>query len=752
MSKKKTQEASYTSLFTIKQKLGEGGNAIVYLVEDRATTNEMALKVLVNRCAEKQQRFDDEISIMQKCAIEKVVGVLPIIAFDTGHYWYTMPIATRMFDSLPQKDEDTFVPNIISRIIQLAETLEVLHNKGISHRDIKPDNLYVYNDRACFGDFGLVDFPDKTNNLTKSDKGLGAIFTIAPEMKRNPQDADGKKADVYSLAKTLWMLLTLDKKGFDGQYQYTEETIRLHGYTHLAQVYLVEIEKLLKRATENDCNKRPTISEFKHSLVQWQLSYSDPNAVERNEWQFLLDAIFNGRKVKSTSFDNIDDIIGVLNIIGNSPVHNHMLFGDGGGLDFSTASKANEQGCIYLENRPFWNIIKPKVLYFESFADSRWNYFLLEAENLQPIFEKDCKSDEDLVEDTPGHYVSSDDVVYGVYDYDSGRKLPDGYKHVYRYVRGKFLIVQKTGPYNHMPRTYDGRHSVMSNDELRDYMQRLSNALNVYVSKGWSEGQVLYNDTFNENPFQDRMKVLEPIESETEKPLLPDGESFVRGNFQTWNFSNIINEQADIGNGKLDFYFTFEGIEEHWGLISRKYWYLAKDGTIKQSSLEGAPDCFVVKNRNKAIDVCNRLNAEIEHLCNGYDVEGTMITFYFSIRWSRNGMPSHLFTKEEIKKEMQKADDRKGNKLVIDEEGYVHVIPFHSVCGDIYPVAHEMWGAYKNYVGKYSSLTELDSAYIDSLGCWLEYLKTGEYQYCGENQFGNEDQIAEDIKQLMGIH
>ena len=37
-------------------------------------------------------------------------------------------------------------------------------------------------------------------------------------MKRNPKDANGKKADVFSYAKTIWMFFTLDTKGFDGPY------------------------------------------------------------------------------------------------------------------------------------------------------------------------------------------------------------------------------------------------------------------------------------------------------------------------------------------------------------------------------------------------------------------------------------------------------------------------------------------------------------------------------------------------------
>lgn len=98
---------------------------------------------------------------------------------------------------------------------------------------------------------------------------------------------------------------------------------------------------------------------------------------------------------------------------------------------------------------------------------------------------------------------------------------------------------------------------------------------------------------------------------------------------------------------------------------------------------------------------------------------------------------------------MQKADDREGNKLVIDEDGYAHVLPFEEVDGTLYPVDHEAWCAYKNYVGKYSSLATLDSTYLNALVCWLEYLKTGQHQYCDADQYGEEMQIIEEIKKYM---
>jgi len=94
-------------------------------------------------------------------------------------------------------------------------------------------------------------------------------------MKRNPKGADGSKADVYSLAKTLWMILSDDEKGFDGQYSSIDHTHGLRFYDHLKNEYLVEIEELLYQGTTNDPKARPNIKQFGNNLSQWLSSYSD---------------------------------------------------------------------------------------------------------------------------------------------------------------------------------------------------------------------------------------------------------------------------------------------------------------------------------------------------------------------------------------------------------------------------------------------------------------------------------------------
>lgn len=220
------------------KELGKGGNARVFLVKDRKTSNEYALKTLYNKSEEKKCRFIDEIHIIYQNS--DIKGIIPIIEYSEKEYWYTMPIAISVIDYI--KSEKKEVKEIIFGVIELAETLEKLHLRGIAHRDIKPSNLYYFEGRYCLGDFGLVEFPDNPNDFTRSDKGLGAVFTIAPEMKRDPKHADGKKADVFSLAKTMWMLLTGDERGFDGVYNFLDKSHSLRSLDKFKEMHTVEIE------------------------------------------------------------------------------------------------------------------------------------------------------------------------------------------------------------------------------------------------------------------------------------------------------------------------------------------------------------------------------------------------------------------------------------------------------------------------------------------------------------------------------
>ena len=593
---KKNSKNKYELIYEI----GGGGNGKVYKVRCKDNDKTFALKELHNskkKQKESTQRFLDEIKIM-KDNFKKVVGVMPIFDFCESEYWYVMPIATPIMTYI--KDNNLQIEEIVNGTIQLCETLECLHDRHISHRDIKPSNIFYYEDRFYLGDFGIADFEEKEHHFTRSDRGLGAIFTIAPEMKRDPQNSDGCKADVFSLSKTTWMLLTKDDRGFDGVYNILDKKISLRYLDYYKTTHLVELEEILVKATDNDPDLRPTIKEFKEALIEWEKIYNDFSKSQVSSWNFLNKILFGPNSPESASWSDRINIVEVLNIVGSIYAYNHMFLSNNGGLDFAYAEIAAEEGCIRLyDSYGFCFITKPKKLYFRGFGTQyQWNYFLLELDNLLPVFEinKD-KYYEHLVEDFPGHYVSAEYAVYGVYDYDKGNRLPNNFKVVERYLKGKFLITMKLGPYNSITATYDGRHEDCSATEFENYIELLMkrylmlyNEIKDYgtdknITEEVIQRQILSLDIFKINPLK---KAINKMNNEivNNKPHKEAQKKFLKENLYKLDFSDL-TKRYHINNKSIKFRFKLSLSDDFsFADLEQKYYYITINGTIKEMPTE----------------------------------------------------------------------------------------------------------------------------------------------------------------------
>jgi len=279
---------------------------------------------------------------------------------------------------------------------------------------------------------------------------------------------------VYSLAKTLWILITNDNKCFDGRYEWNDPKIGLHFRPGLERSHLSEIEDLLRRATSNEPEERPTMAVIVEELKQWQESSEDEVKAQISEWEFLKKYIFGQYTPSSAVFTDINDIVSILGIVCGMPAYNHTLLSVKGGGDLRRVMLYNEPETVLLDLDGWMIVLKPKELRIELFANSAWNYLVLTADHLPAIEGIPCaKNVQELVCDFPQHYVDAKDAVYGVYDYDSGRRLPTDALRLERWMSGSLLIVPKEGPYNRIQSVYDGRHDELSHEDFRNYINQL---------------------------------------------------------------------------------------------------------------------------------------------------------------------------------------------------------------------------------------------------------------------------------------
>ena len=257
----------------------------------------------------------------------------------------------------------------------------------------------------------------------------------------------------------------------------------------------------------------------------------------------------------------------------------------------------------------------------------------------------------------------------------------------------------------------------------------------------------LYTDiTFFVSDFKSRImrKGHEVTVIHSDKPSPHD---FVKANYRRFCFIDEINENVHKTNGKISFKIKTQ-IGTFVNLFGKNgEEVLCCNGYIRNTK-EAGIDILKVWDRNEVIALLDKMYQKVIATCNanGYDTETYSLGISFEARLKKEGTPSHLFTEKEIEELMRNADDNNFNKLVIDEDGYAHIIQ-NPKQGFLYPVSQETWDAGNMYVGKNSNLSDLHDSYVLCMHLWLAYLETGQYMYDDYYVSDNGlDKIIEKVK------
>jgi serine/threonine protein kinase len=699
--------------------LGSGGAAKVYRCKRKSDGQEFAIKLLDEKSQDKISRFKDEIEVMNNCEINGIKGVMPIIDFNIEECWYVMPIARSLSDEIkdwrkkiqaavPQNMyKDDIVGCAVDIFRNIAVTLSAVHKLGYIHRDIKPKNLYRLDGTFLIGDFGIVDIPDGNHNTKKGDK-LGTWNTIAPEVLRDASKAT-PAADVYSLAKSLWMYLASDEDGFDGRYDVEYSSISLHDIQQYRGKYLVEIDDLLHDATQEEPSKRPTMDGFIARLDSWK--DTDGNLLRRNkqEWNFIYEILFRGMKPAHTVLTERKDIIKTLNALSRYGVLNYSMLPSRGGLKLEGASIAPEEGCIYLDYQYIF-ICRPKRLIIRSFVgDELWNYFYLEFDKLPYVFED--RISEELIEDKPANYIDAMNWVYRVYDYETGEPLPADAKRVERYCHGAIVFVAKSSIYNRVTQTADGRHADCSEEDFYSYICSMRKD---FRSISTEEELAQLFDKYSSNPFKpDRTwgKDFQEIDTSHVGDL-------IKNHYNEIDFADLLIEESEAS---VKYCFKLNLMEPR-GLFddySTDY-FLCKDGRVKHIK-EDSDEIYYVYGSENGINLKNSLHKRLEEFSNAHGQEYKTIDAYFQPELFLIKVPKHIFNYSELNKAAMAADDRHDNYVVINESGYVEVVEDNY---EFYPVRSKRINSYNRYIGRYSNGLFAKMNINTFLAQWLTYLET----------------------------
>ncbi len=200
--------------YRVTKKLGQGGMGVVYKGRQEAVDRDVAIKVLL------ASLVDDE-SLVQRFHLEaraasKLTHPNTITIYDFGQHQDILYIAMEYLDgeplSTPLKAGPMPPPRVLHIMVQALRSLSEAHKKGIVHRDIKPDNIYLtemggVHDFVKVLDFGVAKLKtgDNEKTLTKAGMIFGTPKYMSPEQARS-QNLDGR-SDLYALGVMMYHML-----------------------------------------------------------------------------------------------------------------------------------------------------------------------------------------------------------------------------------------------------------------------------------------------------------------------------------------------------------------------------------------------------------------------------------------------------------------------------------------------------------------------------------------------------------------
>ncbi|MBQ5911053.1 MAG: Stk1 family PASTA domain-containing Ser/Thr kinase [Clostridia bacterium] len=195
--------------YELQEIVGVGGMAVVYKAYDNLEDKIVAVKILKEEYTGNEEflrRFVNESKAIAVISHPNVVKVSDVSFGDLIQY-----IVMEYIDGITLKEyieQRGPLPwnEAVQFTLQILRGLQHAHDKGVVHRDIKPQNIMVLPDGVIkVADFGIARFA-RSEQVTITDKAIGSVHYISPEQAKG--EKTDEKADLYSVGVMLYEMLT----------------------------------------------------------------------------------------------------------------------------------------------------------------------------------------------------------------------------------------------------------------------------------------------------------------------------------------------------------------------------------------------------------------------------------------------------------------------------------------------------------------------------------------------------------------
>lgn len=263
-------------------KVGTGGMSDVYKAKDHILGRIVAIKVL-------KQEFSEDINFVTKFRTEaqsaaglehpNIVNIYDVGSESGMHFIVMEYVEGITLKTYIEKKGQLSFKEATSIAIQVARGIEAAHNKDITHRDIKPQNIMISTDgKVKVTDFGIA---KAISSNTISSDAMGSVHYASPEQARNGL-IDGR-SDIYSLGVVMYEMVT-GRVPFDGETTVAVALQHLQEEMVAPSTYAPELpisyERIVLKTTQKSPERRyQTIAELLSDLRK-ALTNPDEDFVE----------------------------------------------------------------------------------------------------------------------------------------------------------------------------------------------------------------------------------------------------------------------------------------------------------------------------------------------------------------------------------------------------------------------------------------------------------------------------------------
>jgi len=262
--------------YVVREKIGEGGMGVVYRAEHPHIKRHVAIKVLhpgAHRNPEVVHRFFNEARAATEIRNAHIVEVMDFGELPEGTPYLVMEwLEGESLGSLLRASRKLPVPRAAHILSGIARALKAAHSKGVVHRDLKPDNVFLVRadgepDLIKVLDFGIAKLLATgmpARYQTQTGAIIGTPAYMSPEQCRGAKEID-HRTDVYSLGVMGYQMLT-------GRLPFESEALGELLLKHMTEKppppSAIEpsvpeaISSIIASALEKEPDKRPTVDQF----------------------------------------------------------------------------------------------------------------------------------------------------------------------------------------------------------------------------------------------------------------------------------------------------------------------------------------------------------------------------------------------------------------------------------------------------------------------------------------------------------